>query len=320
MIQEALRKRAKLVDDAIAEYIPIVKPEGMYTAMRHLLDAGGKRLRPSALILAAEIVGGKQEDVLPAAVAVELIHNFTLIHDDIMDEADIRRGLTTVHKKWGLGGAIIAGDALYSKAFELIASSKSDPERIVESIKITSKTCTEICEGQWLDINFQKRNDVTEDEYLNMVMKKTAVLFATSLKVGAILAGAVEKQANALWEFGIHTGIGFQIYDDVIDLITPEEILGKTQGGDIIEGKRTLIVIHALSKGVRIDALGKPNATKQEISDALSLLKRCGSIDYAMRKAVDFVEKGKSFLRIFPDSEPKRILTGLADYMIKRKY
>lgn len=320
MILEALKQRAKLIDMAIDEYIPIVEPEEMYCAMRHLLDAGGKRLRPSALILGAEIVGGNPEDVLPAAIAVELIHNFTLIHDDIMDEADIRRGLTTVHRKWSIGGAIIAGDALYSKAFELIAKSRSDPERIVESVAMLSNACTKICEGQWLDINFQSRDNVTEEEYIDMVMKKTAVLFAASLKIGAILSNANEKQAHALWEFGLHAGVGFQIYDDVIDLITPEEILGKTQAGDIIEGKRTLIVIHALSKGVRIQALGKANATKSEVSDALSLLKECGSIDYAMHKAVNFVEKGKSFLSIFPDSEPKRILSGLADYMIKRKY
>jgi len=320
MIEEILQKKAKLVDESIPKFLPITPPEDLYKAMRHLLDAGGKRLRPSALLLAAEAVGGKTENVLPAAVAVELVHNFTLIHDDIMDEADLRRGLTTVHKKWGVPRAIIAGDAMYSKAFEILSCTKSDPQRLVESLELLSKTCTDICEGQWMDMNFATRKDVTEDEYMRMVEKKTAVLFAAALKMGASLSGANNEHARALWDFGRFTGIGFQIYDDVIDLITPEEILGKAQGGDIVEGKRTLIIIHALSKGVSIDALGKSNATRSEINAALTTLKESGSIDYAMNKAIAFVDQGKAALSALPDSEAKITLIRLADYMIERKY
>jgi geranylgeranyl diphosphate synthase type I len=320
MIEEALTIIAKLVDEAIPKFLPITPPDELYYAMRHLLDGGGKRLRPSAVLLAAKAVGGKPEDVLPAAVAIELIHNFTLIHDDIMDEADLRRGLATVHNKWGVPRAIIAGDALYSKAFEILSCTKSEPGRLVESLELMSKTCTDICEGQWMDMNFEKRKDVTEEEYLRMVEKKTAVLFASAVKIGATLSGANREMSRALWDYGRLAGVGFQIYDDVIDLITPEEILGKAQGGDIIEGKRTLIVIHALSKGVTIDALGKSNATRSEVSKALTTLKDSGSIDYAMNKAVSFVEEGKKALKVLPDSEAKTILIGLADYMIARKY
>jgi geranylgeranyl diphosphate synthase type I len=320
MIEEILQKKAKLVDESIPKFLPITPPEELYRAMRHLLDAGGKRLRPSALLLAAEAVGGKAETVLPAAVAVELVHNFTLIHDDIMDEADLRRGLKTVHKLWGVPRAIITGDAMYSKAFEILSCTKSDPQRLVESLELLSKTCTDICEGQWMDMNFATRKDVTEEEYMRMVEKKTAVLFAAALKMGAALSGANRDHARALWDFGRFTGIGFQIYDDVIDLITPEEILGKAQGGDIVEGKRTLIIIHALSKGVSIDALGKYNATRSEINAALITLKESGSIDYAMNKAIAFVDQGKAALSVLPDSEAKITLIGLADYMIERKY
>ena len=320
MIEEALAKRAKIVDEAIPKFLPITPPDEMYHAMRHLLDAGGKRLRPSALLLAAEAVGGKPENVLPAAVAIELIHNFTLIHDDIMDEADLRRGLATVHKKWGVPRAIIAGDALYSKAFEILSCTKSEPQQLVESLELMSKTCTDICEGQWMDMNFETKKDVKEEEYMRMVEKKTAVLFATAVRIGATLSGANRDMSRALWDYGRLAGVGFQIYDDVIDLITPEEILGKAQGGDIIEGKRTLIVIHALSKGVTIDALGKSNATRSEVSAALITLKDSGSIDYAMNKALNFIEEGKSALKALPDSEAKAILIGLADYMVARKY
>lgn len=320
MIEETLQGMAKIIDEAIPRFLPITPPDEMYKAMRHLLDAGGKRLRPSALLLAAEAVGGKPENVLPAAVAIELIHNFTLIHDDIMDEADLRRGLPTIHTKWGLSGAIVAGDALYSKAFEILSTTKSEPSQLVESLELMSKTCTDICEGQWMDINFETRKDVKEGEYMRMVEKKTAALFATALKMGAVLSGAKREDARALWDFGMHTGVGFQIYDDVIDLITPEEIIGKAQGGDIIEGKRTLIVIHALSKGVNIEALGKSNATRSEISAAITALKESGSIDYAMNKALAFVEEGKAALKALPDSEAKKRLIELADYMIERKY
>ncbi len=320
MIEEALKIRAKLVDESIPKFLPITPPDEMYYAMRHLLDAGGKRLRPSALLLAAEAVGGKPENVMPAAVAIELVHNFTLIHDDIMDEADLRRGLTTVHKKWGVPRAIIAGDALYSKAFEILSCTKSEPVRLVESLELLSKTCTDICEGQWMDMNLATRKDVKEEEYMRMVEKKTAVLFAAAMKMGATLSGANNDAARALWDFGRMTGVGFQIYDDVIDLITPEGILGKAQGGDIIEGKRTLIVIHALSKGVTIEALGKSNATRSEVSAALTTLKDSGSIDYAMNKALSCVDQGKAALKVLTDSEAKNILLGLADYMIERKY
>jgi geranylgeranyl diphosphate synthase type I len=320
MIEEALKIRAKLVDEAIPKFLPITPPDEMYNAMRHLLDAGGKRLRPSALLLAAEAVGGKPENVMPAAVAIELVHNFTLIHDDIMDEADLRRGLTTVHKKWGVPKAIIAGDALYSKAFEILSCTRSEPVRLVESLELMSKTCTDICEGQWMDMNLATRKDVKEEEYMRMVEKKTAVLFAAAMKMGATLSGANNDAARALWDFGRMTGVGFQIYDDVIDLITPEGILGKAQGGDIIEGKRTLIVIHALLKGVTIEAIGKSNATRSEVSAALTTLKDSGSIDYAMNKALSCVDQGKAALKVLPDSEAKNILIGLADYMIERKY
>ncbi len=320
MIEEALKLRANLVDESIPKFLPITPPDEMYHAMRHLLDAGGKRLRPSALLLAAEAVGGKPENVIPAAVAIELVHNFTLIHDDIMDEADLRRGLTTVHKKWGVPRAIIAGDALYSKAFEILSCTRSEPVRLVESLELMSKTCTDICEGQWMDMNFATRKDVNEEEYMRMVEKKTAVLFAASMKMGATLSGANNEMARALWDFGRMTGVGFQIYDDVIDLITSEEILGKAQGGDIIEGKRTLIVIHALSKGVTVEALGKSNATRSEVSAALTTLRDSGSIDYAKNKAEGFIDEGKAALKVLPDSEAKNILIGLADYMIARKY
>ncbi len=312
-MMEDIKKR---VDRAISVYLPVVWPEELYRASRHLLDAGGKRLRPVTLLLAAEAVGGDLDEVMPAAVSLELVHNFTLIHDDIMDQDDLRKGMPAVHVKWGVPGAIVAGDTLYSKAFEILAQCQAPPERVLECISLLATSCTQVCEGQWLDISFEGRDDVTEKEYLAMVEKKTAVLYAAAAKIGGILAGASQAEVEALWEYGRLTGIGFQIYDDILDLIAQEKTLGKVRGSDLMEGKRTLIAIHALEHGVEVDSL----AGQDKINRALKTLQDTGSIDYAHRKALEFVENGKSKLETLPESQAKNNLIELADFMVNRKY
>lgn len=166
------KKRSVHVDAAIDELLPVVRPEELYKASRYLVDSGGKRLRPAVLILAAEATGSELKSVLPAAVAVELVHNFTLIHDDIMDKDELRRGKPAVHMIWGEAGAILAGDTLYSKAFEILSKVENEPARILKCMDVLSKTCTEICEGQWLDMDFEKREKVSKAEYIEMVEKK----------------------------------------------------------------------------------------------------------------------------------------------------
>ena len=320
MLDEELKRRASMVTDAIEKLLPVVHPQGLYVAGRHLVDAGGKRLRPSMLILAAETVKGDQKVVLPAAVSVELVHNFTLIHDDIMDHAETRRGRPAVHMKWDESGAILAGDTLYSKAFQILASTKTDPESVVASMEMMAGTCTAICEGQWLDMEFETRDRVSEDEYLEMIEKKTGVLYGAASWVGATLSGAPEEQVKGLEEFGRLVGMGFQIYDDVLDLTAPPEVLGKPRGGDLVEGKKTLIMIHAMERGVVPEVFGKKNATPEEIEAALSILEESGSIDYARTKAASLVKQGKRALDVLEDSEAKDLLLELADYMISRRY
>ncbi len=317
---DEIRKRSVPVDKAIGEMLPIIQPEELYKAARYLPDAGGKRLRPATMILAAEAVGSDVDTVLPAAVAVELIHNFTLIHDDIMDRDDIRRGMPAVHVKWSMAGAILAGDTLYSKSFEIISRIKTDPVRIVKSIELLSRTCTEICEGQWMDIDFENRDDVREDEYLEMVGKKTSVLYAASAKIGALLGGASDEVADALYEYGRLIGIGFQIYDDVLDLITPENVLGKVRGSDLMEGKKTVIAIHAFDHGVDLDIFGGGSATTSQIDEAVKILEDSGSIGYATDLAVSYIQQGKAKLDILEDSEAKDVLLAIADYMIERTF
>ncbi len=300
--------------------LPVAHPEELYKASRYLVDAGGKRLRPAVLILAAEAVGSNLKSVLPAAVAVELVHNFTLIHDDIMDRDDIRRGKPAVHMIWGEAGAILAGDTLYSKAFEILSKVENEPLRILKCMDVLSKTCTEICEGQWLDIDFEKREKVTKKEYIEMVEKKTSVLYAAAAKIGALLGGASDELADALSEYGRLIGIGFQMYDDVLDMVTPEEVLGKVRGSDLMEGKHTLIVIDAFEKGVKLDIFGKGKVTKEETEEAVRILTECGSIDYVKDLAISYINAGKAKLNVLRDCPEKELLLQIADYMISREY
>jgi len=320
VIDEELTKRAKIVSDAIDELLPVVHPRGLYEASRHLVDAGGKRLRPSMLLMAAEAIGADPSALAPAAVSIELVHNFTLIHDDIMDNAILRRGRPSVHTRWGTSGAILAGDTLYSKAFQILGITPAEPSRLLASMDVLSKTCTAICEGQWLDIEFEDRSRVTEAEYMEMIEKKTGVLYGASASMGAILAGASKEVADALDLFGRLTGMGFQIQDDVLDLTAPEKVLGKRRGGDIMEGKKTLIMIHAMDHGVAVEAFEKKDATPHEIENALTALEKSGSIEYARNRAVELVENGKRALDILPQTPIKALLLGLADYMIRRKH
>jgi geranylgeranyl diphosphate synthase type I len=315
-----IKKRSSHVDAAIDELLPITRPEELYKASRYLVDAGGKRLRPAVLILAAEAVGSDLRSVLPAAVAVELVHNFTLIHDDIMDKDDIRRGMPAVHIKWGEAGAILAGDTLYSKAFEILSKVENEPVRVLKCMDVLSKTCTEICEGQWLDMDFETRKKVTESEYLEMVEKKTSVLYAAAAKIGAILGGASDEVAEALSEYGRLIGISFQMYDDVLDMTASEEVLGKVRGSDLMEGKHTLIVINAFEKGVKLDIFGKGEATLAETEAAVRTLTECGSLDYVKNLAISYINEGKAKLDVLKDSPEKTLLLQIADYMISREY
>jgi len=320
MMEEELERRAALVTATIEKLLPVMHPRGLYEASRHLVDSGGKRLRPSMLLLAAEAAGGEALALAPAAVSIELVHNFTLIHDDIMDNADVRRGRPAVHKIWGQSGAILAGDTLYSKAFQVLGMTAASPERILGAMNMLSRTCTAICEGQWLDMEFESKDRVTENEYMEMIEKKTGVLYGASAGMGGLLAGASPEVVRALDEFGRLTGMGFQLQDDVIDLLTPEEVSGKRQGGDLIEGKKTLIMIHAFANDVVVPVFSKKDASAVEIFRSISILEGSGSIEYARSRAEEMVAQGKRALDVLPPSSAKETLLELADYMIRRRY
>ncbi len=318
-IKNEVAKRAEIINRSIEEFLPIKEPEGLYKACRHLIRAGGKRLRPVLSLISAEALGKDWRNILPAAIAIETIHNFTLIHDDIMDRDEMRRGVPTVHKLFGEATAILAGDTLFAEAFKILTKCNVKPENLVKAVDMLADVCIKICEGQFLDMSFESRDFVSEEEYIDMVEKKTAVLIACSCSMPAVLFGEKEEIVEALWNFGLLSGIGFQIHDDVLDLIGGERI-GKDWGSDLVEGKKTLVVIKAMEMGVEIEIFGKGKATKEEIAKAVQKLKDCGAIDYASKKAKEFVERGKEHLKILPDSEAKRLLIAIADYLVTREY
>ncbi|RKD94964.1 geranylfarnesyl diphosphate synthase [Halopiger aswanensis] len=351
-VLEAVRKRRERVNDAIPEELPIQKPERLYEASRYLLDAGGKRLRPTVLLTAGESLvdaeplttdyrefptlygagddssaaaaGPDTIDLMDAAVSVEVIQSFTLIHDDIMDDDDLRRGVPAVHREYDLETAILAGDTLYSKAFEIMLETGAAPDRAVEALNILATTCTKICEGQSLDVTFEERDDVTPDEYLEMVEQKTAVLYAASACLPAVLLGADDETIDALYGYGLDIGRAFQIQDDVLDLTVPSEKLGKQRGSDLVENKQTLITVHAREQGVDVESLVDTDdvdaVTEAEIDDAVAELEAAGSIGYANEMARDLVAQGKERLEVLPDNEARELLFDIADYLIERGY
>jgi geranylgeranyl diphosphate synthase type I len=339
-VDAAIRQRRGIVNDAIAEQLPVVEPTRLYEASRYLLDAGGKRLRPTILLLAAEAVtdtapeqaeyrafpdlNGEPVDVLSAAVSVEVIQSFTLIHDDIMDDDDLRRGVPAVHQEYDLETAILAGDTLYSKAFEYMLQTDAAAPNVVRALEELATTCTHICEGQAFDVSFEHQTDVQVEEYLNMIELKTAVLYAASAAIPALLLGADDEVVDSLRQYGLAVGRAFQIQDDLLDLTTPSEKLGKTRGSDLVEGKRTLITLHARQQGVDVDALVPADSVdaveESTIEEAVAELEAVGSIDYARRTAADLVERGKAELESLPPGEARALLTDTADYLVERTY
>ena len=316
-LEDYLEMNAERIDKALHRYFGDVHGD-LFRASAHLLLAGGKRLRPAVVILAADAVRkGSSDDLLPAALSLELTHNFTLIHDDIMDGDAVRRGVPTVHTVWDEPTAILAGDVLYAKAFEFICLSEAADAAKIRAVKMLARTCTDICDGQSMDMAFEKRDDVLEVEYLEMVSKKTGVLYGASAAIGGILAGANPVQADALYQYGVNSGIAFQIQDDLIDLLASSDASGKDRASDIREGKQTLIAIRAREKGIDLVPYRR-RLSGAEIDDLTARLREAGVIDEVRAVAVERAAVAKQALSVIPDSEEKRLLGDIADFFIAR--
>lgn len=219
-------------------------PKELYEPLEYILSLGGKRIRPLLSLMAYGMYKNDPESILKQASAIEVFHNFTLMHDDIMDQAPLRRGKDTVHEKWNANTAILSGDVMLVRAYDLLL--ETPPSLLHEVIQLFNKTAAEVCEGQQFDMNFESISNVKVSEYINMIRLKTAVLLGCALKMGALLGGANESEANKLYDFGVNIGIGFQLKDDLLDVYADQAKFGKQVGGDIISNKKTFLLIKAL--------------------------------------------------------------------------
>jgi len=318
-LEPYLESVATQIDSMIDRYFTCRIGE-LNMASAHLLAAGGKRLRPAVVMLAADAVKpGSSYDIMQAALALELTHTFTLIHDDIMDDDSLRRGVQTVHTKWDMPTGILAGDVLYARAFEFICLSNADGTAKVRAVSMLARACADICEGQHMDMSFEKRDDVSEYEYMEMVKKKTGVLYAAAAGIGAILGGGNAQQTKTLYNFGLNTGIAFQIQDDLIDLLTPSEKSGKDRASDLREGKQTLIMIKAREKG--IDLLKyRRELTDADIDAAIAELTDAGVIADVKKVAADLVADSNKHLAILPPTPERQILMDIGEFFVTRSF
>lgn len=318
LLKAELEKQAAVLEKS--------EPAGLYAPVNYSLEMGGKRVRPILLLLAFNLFSDEMENALPAALAIEVFHNFTLLHDDIMDKAEVRRNRPTVHKKFGENGAILSGDVMAFLAYKSLLKSKT--QSLSELIGLFTNTAIEVCEGQQMDMDFENRMQVTEEEYIEMIRLKTAVLLACSLKAGALVANAGKEVADQLYEFGINLGLAFQLQDDLLDTFGDQKIFGKKIGGDIIANKKTYLLIKALQNAsddqkteleswllkTEFDATKKIDAVTSVYNQLNIKLLTQQKIDYHFEKCTLLLN------RFQVDSERKKQLEIISNNMLNRMF
>lgn len=314
----------KLINEELKQLFAGTAPVTLYEPIRYVLEGGGKRIRPVLVILSCQAVGGAAAAATNAAVAVELLHNFTLVHDDIMDNDDTRRGRPTVHKKWDVPVALLAGDGLLALAYQALLRTPS--LRISEAAAIFTDGLIEICEGQALDREFETRRDVSLDEYLIMIRKKTAALLELSARIGAVIGNGAPAQVEALGRFAANLGLAFQIQDDVLDITSAQEVMGKTNGSDVMRKKQTYLSIHALTLGDPKSAAQlkeiflKPTIERADILQVKELFQRCGALAAAQQRVQQYLDAAAASLDILPASNAKNELKNLIAFISNRRF
>lgn len=309
------------VEESMTDALSL-KEGDLYTPVEYILDLGGKRMRPVVALLGCELYQDDWKPAIPAATALEVFHNFTLVHDDIMDEAPLRRGQATVHEKWNASQAILSGDAMLVLAYEILRD--SPPLRLPELLALFGKTALEVCEGQQLDMDFEKRSDVSVDEYLDMIRLKTSVLLAASLQMGAIVGGASKSDQEHIYQFGLNLGLAFQLRDDYLDAFGNSETFGKQVGGDILSDKKTYLLIRAFEKAGaaekqildRYIGSGETNGKVSAVKDVMTTLEVPAELqelsDQYYEKAVQALDE------VSVSDERKAKLRALAAWLMQR--
>ena len=319
--------------NAYIDNLPLeVEPSGLYSPIRYVLSLGGKRIRPTLMMMAYEMWQENGEDVLPQAVALETYHNFTLLHDDVMDNADVRRGKPTVHKKWNENTAILSGDNMLVLAFKWMqgitgTAKKWSAETIADVLRVFTQTAIEINEGQQYDVDFETRNDVTEAEYLEMIRLKTSVLLACAVKIGAILAGAPKEDVDNLYKFGEAMGLAFQLQDDYLDVYGDPKVFGKEIGGDITSNKKTYMLINALLKAEGDDKAELERWIKAErfdraekVAAVTNIYNKLGIDLMAKAKMEDYYQQAlQAMAKVNVSDDKKAALLAYAAKMMKRE-
>ena len=315
-------KERKKVELRLLNSLKNRKPGSLYKPGAYIIEEGGKRLRPLLVLLSAKAVGGNIKGIYNASIAVELLHNFTLVHDDIMDNADKRRGKPTVHKKFDTNTAILTGDSLLSVAYEyLLKDCNGNTKEVVSSF---TKGLVEVCEGQSLDKEYETKRNVTHEEYILMIQKKTAAMAEMCCKIGAMLGKGNPKEINALARFGKNIGIAFQIQDDLLDVTGNENDFGKFVGGDLVEGKKTYLFIKALERAEGSDRkkllriIKNKGIKPEKIQEYKNIYIRLGVLNDAREEIKKYTKKALNSLKILKRREDRDIFTWLADSLIKR--
>lgn len=304
------------------------EPKGLYAPIAYTLAAGGKRVRPQLAIIASQMFGGKDEDVLPAALALEIFHNFTLLHDDVMDKAEVRRGRPTVHIQWNENTAILSGDQMMIEAYTQL--SKVPTHTLARVLQLFNQMATEICEGQQYDVDFEQKNNVSIDEYLMMIRLKTSVLLANALQIGAYIAGATEEEQRALYQFGINIGLAFQIQDDILDVWGDPKTFGKAIGGDIACNKKTFVYLQAMrllgDEAISLEAreeledwYGKLlDDNKEKIARVKEIFEQLGVREICEQVVADYTKKALQILDTLPQNAATEQLRQMAEKLLAR--
>ncbi len=299
-------------------------PYSLYDPLNYIMQGGGKRIRPLMLFFACEAFGGSIENALDAAVAIEILHNFTLVHDDIMDNADTRRGKETIHKKWSVNEAILVGDELIGLSYRSLLRTKSD--RIDEIVQVFTDGVIEVCEGQALDKEYETAEHVTLDDYVIMIKKKTAELLRTSAVMGAIIAGASENDLDIISNYSRFLGLAFQVLDDLLDVVAKEKEFGKRIGGDILEKKKTYLYLKSLDLSVSpqkeklrtIYNNGAPGTEK--INDVIRIYQESGAIEFARKEILDYTNTANAHLSKLNNPAAREKLEKFSDMLLNRSY
>lgn len=320
---KTLEEVISIVQNEVKEINYLGEPKELYEPMNYVLQLGGKRLRPVTVLLAANLFSENISLAIPAAKAIEVFHNFTLVHDDIMDDAPLRRGKQTVHEKWNDNVAILSGDSLLIKSYDHFL--EGNYKNLIEVLSTFNTTAIEVCEGQQLDMNYETRSDVTIDDYIKMIRLKTSVLLGGSMKIGALLAESNSSDAEHLYDFGVNLGLAFQLQDDYLDCFGDPEKFGKQIGGDIISNKKTFMMLKALeldNSGELNKWIEKESFNSSEKVVAVKALYKTLKVDELASELMDeYYSKGlESLAAISINDEKKIMLKSFAAQLMKRSY